>query len=127
MMEATDVIAIVGATVVALLAGALVVVLVSLARTMREMRAVVGALRDETVELLDAAYDAVHEAAKEVDRDDRLVVTAERIDGVVDSAYRKFSAPMVKAMAFGTGVSRAANRMREGEPPSARRRRRRSA
>jgi hypothetical protein len=79
------------------------------------------------VELLDAAADAVHDAAVEVERVDRLVTSAERIDGAVDAAYRRLSSAMVKAMAFGTGVSRAAHRLREGEDPRPARRRSRKA
>jgi len=119
----SDVVAVVAATVVAVLAGALVAALVGVVRTMRELRATVTVLRDETVELLDAAYDAVREAAVEVDRVERLVTAAERVDGAVDAAYRRLSSPVVKAMAFGTGVSRAAQRLREGENPRPTRRR----
>ena len=32
--------------------------------------------------------------------------------------YKTLASPVVKAMAFGTGVSRAAHRLREGEPPA---------
>ncbi len=125
-METSDVVAVVAATVVAILSGALVFSLLALARTLRTLRETVDALRTETVELLDAAAQAVHDATVEVDRVDRLVSSAERIDGAVDSAYRKLSSPMVKAMAFSTGVSRAAHRLREGESPTEERRRRRS-
>ena len=64
-----------------------------------------------------------HDAAGEIDRVERLVSSAERLD----EAKRAIATPVVKAMAFGTGVSRAAQRLREGEPPPARRRRRRRA
>ena len=39
------------------------------------------------------------------------------VDGAQRMAYKRSPQPVVKAMAFGTGVSRAAHRLREGEPP----------
>lgn len=120
-METADVIAVVAATVVAILAGALVVALATLAHTLKELQATVHALREDTLALLDEAYDAVHAAAIEVDRVERLVTSAERINDTVDGAgklaYKTLASPVVKAMAFGTGVSRAAHRLREGEHP----------
>jgi hypothetical protein len=41
------------------------------------------------------------------------VTSAQRLD----EAKRAIATPVVKAMAFGTGVSRAAQRLREGESP----------
>ena len=63
------------------------------------------------------------DAAVEVDRVERLVTSAERLSGAVDGASRMAArtlrSPVVKAMAFGTGVSRAAQKLREGETPVA--------
>jgi uncharacterized protein YoxC len=119
------------ATVVALLAGATVAALVSLTRTLRAVRATLTVLQDETAALLDAAFDAVHDATVEVERVERLVSSAERLSDAVDSAsrlaYRTLASPVVKAMAFGTGVGRAAQRLRDGEAPPRDRRRRRRA
>ena len=53
------------------------------------------------------------DAATEIDRVERLVTSAERLD----EAKRAIATPVVKAMAFGTGVSRAAQRLRDGESP----------
>ena len=68
------------------------------------------------------------DAAIEVDRVERLVTSAERLSGAVDGASRiaarTLRSPVVKAMAFGTGVSRAAQKLREGETPVAPARRR---
>jgi hypothetical protein len=118
-METGDVLAIVAATVAAILCGVLIAVLYVLAGTLRELRTTVHSLRDETVALLDDAHDAVVGATREVDRIDRLVGSAERINGAVDGAqrmaYKTLASPVVKAMAFGTGVSRAAQRIRAGE------------
>ncbi|MGQ0825750.1 MAG: hypothetical protein ACT4OX_12135 [Actinomycetota bacterium] len=132
-MSTSDVLAVVGMTVVAVLAGALVATLIALTRTLRALRTSVDRLCDETMTLLDDAYEAVRGAAIEVDRVERLVTSAEKISDAVDGAsrvaYRTLASPAVKAMAFGTGVSRAAKRLREGEhpvPARARSRRRRA-
>jgi uncharacterized protein YoxC len=121
-MEPSDVIAIVVVTLVAILTGALLAALYALVRTLDTLRTTVESLRDETLALLDDAHDAVREAAVEVDRIDRLVGSAERINDAVDGAqriaYKTLASPVVKAMAFGSGVSRAAHRLREGEPPA---------
>ncbi len=130
-MSAGDVLAIVAATVVTMLIAVLAATLIALTRTLRELRDTANALHDEAIPLLEAARDAVVDAAVEVDRVERLVTSAERIGGAVDGASRlaarTLQSPVVKAMAFGTGVSRAAQKLRQGEtpvPPSRRRRRR---
>ena len=121
-MDTGDVLAVVAATVVAILAGVLIAALYSLARTLHVLRTTVEHLREETIALLDDAHDAVREATTEVDRIDRLVGSAEKINDAVDGAqrmaYKTLASPVVKAMAFGSGVSRAAQRIREGEPPA---------
>jgi hypothetical protein len=118
-MATSEVLAIVAAVVVAMFVGGLAVTLVSLHRTLRVLRTTVEDLRDQTVPLAHELRDAVREAGDEVDRVDRLVTSAERLEGAVDSAsrlaYRTFANPVVKAMAIGTGVSRAAHRLRDGE------------
>jgi predicted cobalt transporter CbtA len=120
-MATSDVLAVIVATIVAILAGVLVTVLFMLVRTLRALRTTVAVLQEETRVLLDDAHDAVRDAAAEVDRIDRLVTSAEKLDGAQRLAYKTLSSPVVKAMAFGSGVSRAAHRLREGEaaPPSA--------
>jgi len=130
-MSAGDVLAVVAATVVTMLVAVLGATLVALTHTLRDLRATADALHDEAIPLLEAARDAVVEAAVEIDRVERLVTSAERVSGAVDGASRlaarTLRSPVVKAMAFGTGVSRAAQKLREGEtpvPPSRRRRRR---
>ena len=131
-MSAGDFLAIVAATVVTMLIAVLAATLIALTRTLRDLRDTANALHDEAIPLLEAARDAVVDAAVEVDRVERLVTSAERIGGAVDGASRlaarTLQSPVVKAMAFGTGVSRAAQKLRQGEtpvPPSRRRRRRR--
>ncbi len=121
-MDTSDVLAVIAATVVAILAGVLIAALYSLTRTLHSLRTTVDHLREETIALLDDAHDAIREATTEVDRIDRLVGSAEKINDAVDGAqrmaYKTLASPVVKAMAFGSGVSRAAQRIREGEPPA---------
>jgi hypothetical protein len=133
-MSAGDVLAVVAATVVTMLVAVLAVTLLALVRTLRDLRDTANALYDEALPLLEAARDAVCDAANEVDRVERLVTSAELLSGAVDGASRiaarTLRSPVVKAMAFGTGVSRAAQKLREGEtpvPPVRRRRGRRRA
>jgi hypothetical protein len=96
---------------------------VQFARTLRSLRAMIEQLRVDAIELLDATSEAVGNAEVEVERVDRLLTNAERIDDV----KRSLATPMVKAMAFGTGVSRATRRLRDGEPSPRRRRRKRAS
>src|SRR5450631_989891 len=127
-MSTVDVLAVVAATVVTILVAVLATVLVLVSRTLRELRAALEFLEEDALAVLDDARLSVNEAATEIDRVERLVTSAERLD----EAKRAIATPVVKAMAFGTGVSRAAQRLREGESrrgaPTARStRRRRSA
>jgi hypothetical protein len=133
-MSAGDVLLVIAATVVTMLVAVLAATLVALTQTLRDLRDTANALHDEALPLLEAARDAVNEASMEVDRVERLVSSAELLGGAVDGASRiaarTLRSPVVKAMAFSTGVSRAAQRLREGEdtappPPSRQRRRKR--
>ena len=116
-MSTGDVLAVVAATVVTILVAALATTLVLFARTLRELRVTVDGLREDAATLLAETGDAVHDAAVEIERVERLVTSAERLD----EAKRAIATPVVKAMAFGTGVSRAAQRLRDGEPRRGRR------
>jgi hypothetical protein len=121
-MSAGDVLLVVAATVVTMLVAVLAFTLVALTRTLRDLRDTANALHDEALPLLTAARDAVTDAAVEVDRVERLVTSAELLSGAVDGASRMAArtlrSPVVKAMAFSSGVSRAAQRMREGDAPA---------
>jgi hypothetical protein len=118
-MSVSDVLAVVAATVVAMLVAGLAVVLVALTRALRDFRASVTAFQTEALQLLDDARTSVADAAIEIDRVERLVTSAEK----VGDAKRALATPVVKAMAFGTGVSRATRKLREPEPPVRTRRR----
>jgi hypothetical protein len=118
-MSAVDVVAIVAAVVVAILAGALVVTLLSLTATLRALRAAADLLREETLPLVAELHRAVADTVEEVERVDRIITAAEgiedRVDGASRLAYRAFGSPVVKAMAFGAGVSQATKRLRGGK------------
>ena len=118
-MRASDVVAIVAAVSVAVLVGALSMLLAALARTLRDLRAVTSDFTDAAVPLLGELRETVRGTEREVDRVERLVSAAEGVTDAVDSAqrlaYRTLASPVVKAMAFGAGVSRGARRLREGE------------
>lgn len=128
-MTGADVVAIILAVVVAMVAGAVVVALMALNRTLRDLRGAVEQLRSEVLPLVDELNDTVTTAAYEVERVDRLVGAAEtvtqRVDGAQRAAYRTVAAPVVKAMALKAGVSRGAKRLVGAEPaPGSRRGRR---
>src|SRR5947208_1118281 len=110
-MSTGDGLAIIAATVVTILVAVLATVLVLLARTLRELRAALVILEEDTLALLDDARVSVRDAATEIDRVERLVTSAERLD----EAKRAIATPVVKAMAFGTGVSRAAQQLRAAD------------
>jgi hypothetical protein len=112
-MSTGDVLAVVAATVVTIVVVALAVVLVLLTRTLRALRTTLAVLEEDALALLDDVHRSVVDAAGEIDRVERLVTSAQHLD----EAKRAIATPVVKAMAFGTGVSRAAQRLRDGERP----------
>jgi uncharacterized protein YoxC len=122
-MSVSDVLAVAAIVIVAIFVGALATTLLSLTRTLRELRGTIDALRGQALPLLGEVRDAARAAGDEVERVDRLVTSAERLEDAVDSAgklaYRTFANPVVKVMAVGTGVSRAAQRLRSGDPQPA--------
>ena len=103
-MSAGDVLAVVAATVVTMLVAVLAATLVALARTLRDLRDTANALHDEALPLLEAARDAVCDAAVEVDRVERLVTSAERLSGAVDGASRLAARTLALAGREGDGV-----------------------
>jgi hypothetical protein len=120
-MQISDVLAVAAAVVVAILSGALVVTLVSLGSALRSLRAATDLLREETLPLVAELHRAVADTVEEVERVDRIITAAEglgdRVDGASRLAYRAFGSPVVKAMAFGAGVSQATRRLRGAPKP----------
>ena len=98
---------------------ALVVVTVTLLRTLRSMRAVVEDLHREAAPLLAGLEGDARKASQGLDRVGDLVGAAEsvtrRVDGASRLAYATFSNPVVKVLAVGHGVSRVSRKLR-GRP-----------
>ena len=115
-MDTSDV----AAVVVAVASGMALVVLiwavVSLNRTLGDMRGAIEDLRRETLPVVTEMRSTVSQANVELERVDNLLGTAESISSTVDSAsrlaYLAFSNPVIKAIAFASGTSRAAKRFR---------------
>ncbi len=115
-MTATElaslIVAIASVAAVVLLAFALV----SITRTLKEVRAVVELLRMETIPVVLELGDTVRTANGELERVGSLLGTAESISGTVDSAsrlaYLTLSNPAIKALALASGTGRAAQAFR---------------
>ena len=123
-MSAGDVLAVVAATVVTMLVAVLAVD-ARRARAHAARRCAPPSTRshDEALALLDDARDAVRDADDRgrpgrAPRRRRPSGSATRSTARRAWRTRTLAIPVVKAMAFGTGVSRAAQRLREGEPPA---------
>ena len=105
---------------------ALIVVLVRVLDTLRDLRSEVSSLRDETRPLLAEMRESTSEAREVVDtarsdleRFDRVLGSAEAISDAVEGSGRAartaFSAPAIKLAGLATGTSRAMRRIRGGE------------
>ena len=110
-------------TAVAILLGmALVVVTVSLVRTLRSLRSVVDDLDREAGPLLADLRGDARKASQGLDRVGDLVGAAEsvtrRVDGASKVAYVTFASPVVKVLAVGHGVSRVSRRLRGRPEPN---------
>jgi len=114
--SAGDVAAVVVSAVAAIAVIGLLFALVSLVRTLRSLRAAVDQLRGEAVPLVTDMQVTVRQANSELARVDTLLERAEAISSTVDSAshlaYLTFSNPVIKALAFASGTSRAVRRFR---------------
>ena len=117
-MTAGEWAAVVASAALVILVLGLVVALVSVTRTLGTLRTTVEELRRETVPLVSDMHATVRQAGSELDRVDTLLGTAESISTTVDSAsrlaYLTFSNPVIKAIAFASGTTRAARRLRRG-------------
>jgi len=109
---------------------ALIVVLVRVLDTMRDLRSEVVSLRQETgpllAELRLSTADAratMEEARDDLERFDRVLGSAEAISGALSGSGRvarvALSTPMIKTAALATGTSRAVRRLRRKERRSA--------
>jgi uncharacterized protein YoxC len=96
----------------------LAVALISIQRTLSTLRTAVDELRRETVPVITEMQHTVRQANAELERVDVLLGSAESISATVDSAshlaYLALSNPLIKAMAFAAGTSRATKALRRG-------------
>ncbi len=122
-MTAGDLAVTLAALLCALGFAALIVVLVRVLDTLRELRREVASLRDETRPLLhemrastSEARDAVDTARSDLERFDRVLGSAEAISDAVEGSGRAartaFSAPVIKLAGLATGTLRAVRRLR---------------
>src|SRR5580692_2830969 len=113
-MSADNVAALVAAIAAGTASLVLVGVVVALTRRVRELGRTVEELRGETVPLVRDARVVVDQAATEMVRVGDVLDSAEAVSSTVDSAsrlaYRAFSNPVVKILAYSTGVGSALRR-----------------
>jgi uncharacterized protein YoxC len=115
-LSAGEVAAVIASVALTILAVGLLFALASLSRTLRELRTSVEQFRAEAVPLVGQLRGTVNQASAELERVDNLLGTAESISATVDSAsrlaYLFLANPLVKALAFGAGSTRALRRLR---------------
>jgi pilus assembly protein TadC len=120
-MSAGDWLAATGTVMLAVMLGGLLFALGSVVVTLRELRATVGALQEQSIALADEMRIALRDAENEVDRVGALLTAAETVGDRIDTASRIVSKtvtnPVVKVLALGTGTKRAVRRMRTGDEP----------
>ena len=90
--------------------------LVTMASTLKEVRAAVDLLRTETLPVVGELGDTVRSANAELERVDGILETAESISGTVTPASRlaslAFSNPVIKGLALASGTGQAARSLR---------------
>lgn len=99
--------------------GVLVLLAVSMLRTLKAMERAVDTLVSETVPVVNDLRSTVAQTNVELERVDGLLETAESIGATVDSAsrlaYLAMSNPVIKTMAFASGTARMAKRLRRDD------------
>src|ERR1700688_1376684 len=113
-MSADHVAVLVAAVAAGITSIVLVAVVVVLGRRVRDLGRAGEALRRETVPLVRDARVVVDQAATEMVRVGDVLDSAEAVSSTVDSAsrlaYRAFSNPVVKVLAYSTGLGSALRR-----------------
>lgn len=115
-MSAGDWLVATGTVLLAVMLGGLLFALGSVIVTLRDLRATVRALQQQSIALADEMRIALRDAENEVDRVGALLTAAETVGDRIDTASRIVSKtvtnPVVKVLALGTGTKRAVKRMR---------------
>lgn len=118
LLATTDVLAVEVTVVATLVVVALVAAIVWLLKSVRVLRRQADALAYEAEQLLDELGQTVRQAGAEVERVGRIVGSAEAISDAVGSASRLaggvVTEPLIKLVAFGSGVARVARVIRGG-------------
>ncbi|WP_040490945.1 DUF948 domain-containing protein [Ilumatobacter nonamiensis] len=124
-MTAGDLVVVLAAVLLSIGFAALIVVLLRVLDTVRDLRAEVNDLRDETRMLIDdlrisadEARETVDEARHDLERFDRVLGSAEAIGDAVGSTVARsaFSSPAIKAAGLARGASRTVSRLRRKPP-----------
>lgn len=119
-MSGTEWVAVVVAVAAVGVAAVLLVALSALSRTLHSLAGVVEDLNREALPLLAELRGDAEKASAGLDRVGDLVGAAEsvtrRVDGASKLAYATFSSPLVKVLAFSSGVGRAGRRLRGRDP-----------
>ena len=114
-MDGGEVVALGAALVALVAAGACVIGATLTRRYVRDLRELVDDMRYQAVPLVRDARVVVDQAATEMIRVGEVLGSAEAVSATVDSAsrlaYRAFSNPVVKTMAFGSGAGGALRRL----------------
>lgn len=117
-MDAGDLAAVVVAIVSLVATAALTVAVAALVRTLRELRAVLDTLHDQTLPLVEDLRVAVDQAGADLERVEGIIDSAARITSTVDSAsrltYQALSPPLIKTVSMMAGLRRAGRRLRGG-------------
>ena len=120
-MSASDWLTATGTILLAVMLGGLLFALGSVIVTLRDLRATVRALQEQSIALADEMRIALRDAENEVDRVGALLTAAETVGDRIDTASRIVSTtvtnPVVKVLALGSGTKRAVRRMRAGDEP----------
>ena len=117
-MSASDLAAVIVAIASVVAVVLLIFMVVAVNRTLQTMRMSIEQLRRETLPVVDELHRTVITANAELERLDGLIESASSVTATVDSAshlaYLAFSNPLIKAIAFAAGTSRAARALRRG-------------
>lgn len=120
-MTAGELILILLAVLLVLAFTAVVVVMLRVHDTLRDLRGEVAALREQTTPMIAELRTSTAEARQDLERFDKVLGSAEAIGDAVGSTVTKsaFSAPAIKAAGLARGASRTVARLR-GRPVAGR-------
>lgn len=126
-MDAVEFVMVIFAGLALVMAGGFALLCHRALRAARSLEAAVAEFRAVAEPAVEDLANASRRAVREVDRVDDLLdvatVVGTRVEGASEAAYRAFTSPMIKGVAFASGTRRAARALRRER----RRDRRRSA